>query len=120
MIGEPAKWSGTWVYGQVYNQGEMVFYKGCVFICRDEDNAATPPFDGHNSGGWVYLGMQGASPTRVSHKWNAKELRYPSSFMKDEMSDPAEVCQDCWKDADFKNSFRPDLHLYIIKELGVP
>lgn len=111
--GKPPCWVGQLQPGVQYEAGAVAVRRGGMVVVSKRD-ANT-----HDTPHWAELGLLGATPTRVSHKWHPEAAMYPAGD-RGEMSDATEVCGDCWKDADFKNAFRPELHLYVIRELGVP
>jgi hypothetical protein len=110
--GKPPHWAGFVTGGERYDAGALVVHRGQAYVSKLDDNLYGTP------GTWAPLGPYGASPTTVTHKWHPQEAKYPAGDAG-EMSEAADVCADCWKDADFRNAFRPEVHLYVIRELGL-
>lgn len=120
--GRAPHFCGTARIGTRYDAGDIVVAgNGMVMVSKRDDNPVStdPGWAALGPAGWAALGPVGAMPTQVKHKWRPVEAKYPCGDAG-EMSDAAEACEDCWKDADYKNAFRPEAHLYVIKELGLP
>lgn len=110
------RFSGYGVPGKVYDSGEIVLTRGVdprVKISKVSNNVFGV------GGDWADLGSPGASPRNVLHRWNPQPTCYPDIYDRSVLSDPADVCHDCWKDGDFRNAFKPEVHFYLIREPGL-
>lgn len=115
------RWCGSWNVLRRYEAGELVEFRRRVLISKTDGNFAIPllVLDGvwRTDPDWVLLGEMGPSPTRVVHAWHPQPLQYPCGD-NGEMSEPVSVCDDCFKDADYRNMFNARVHLYLIPEWG--
>lgn len=112
--GRPAHYAGGWAVDQAYDGGAVVHYQGRWYVSKTDGNQFRP-----GSRSWAELGSMGAIPTQVKHKWHPQVLQYPCSDEPgntEHMSEPVDVCRDCWLDADLKNAFDAKAHLYVIQE----
>jgi len=116
--GAPTHFAGTADATKSYDAGAIVVHRGQAYVARRDHVCMPPNVYAPADRDWASLGSFGASPTQVSHKWHPKDAQYPIGDAG-ELSEPAIVCADCWQDADYRNAFRPEVHLYVIRELGL-
>lgn len=121
----PAAFCGPYEQLRLYNAGEIVTMKQLVFISKHDQNTVAPPWEAflsprrYNNPDWAVLDKMGPSPTKVIHRWHPEPLQYPVAGPIDnpKMSEPVYVCSDCIKEADYRNAFRPEVHLFVIPEI---
>lgn len=121
----PAAFRGIYDATRFYDAGEIVVMKGLIFMSKHDQNTAAPPWEAflvvqrHHNKDWAVLDKEGPSPTKVIHRWHPQPLQYPVAGPLDnpKMSEPVDVCSDCIKEADYRNAFRPEIHLFVIPEI---
>lgn len=118
LDGTELHFGGYATNGRQYRSGALVISRksGRALVSKEDNNPFGP------EGQWADLGLAGASPKSVLHSWNPAKAQYP--ILKHDsqtlaLSTPVDVCNDCWKDADYINAFKPEVHIYVIREPGV-